>query len=108
MLKIISNYHERPILYWHDLTPAEREEKDWIDTPERQQDAEFFRYKGWVYCLDEFTWLDGPWCSPGHPFPKPWENYLSDSFFSGILFYYPKDDWGDYVTDYVVAGWYCS
>lgn len=64
----------REILTWHDLTEKERAEFEWAD-----QDAQFVRYKGRVYCLDEFAIA-----STSDNF-KGWDGYVGDSFFSGVV-----------------------
>lgn len=77
-MKIISNNQPRPLLRWWDLTEKEQQEFDWLETVEEQSCADFFRYKGQVYCLDEFTNLkDGPFSG--------WDGVYAGSFFSGVL-----------------------
>lgn len=102
-LRIITNGHSRPILYGWELTDKEKKEFDWIDNSETLswEDAEFFRYKGWVYCLSDMMRVDRH-----SPFYPEWDGYESDSFFSGIVVKYPKEEWGDIDTDFVVVGWY--
>ena len=81
-ITIITNNHSRDVLYGRDLTPAERTEFDWIDSSNTVtwDEAEFFRYRGTVYYLE----------SEGRPtFAPGWDAYLSDSFFSGIVYRYP-------------------
>lgn len=100
-MEIISNHHQRELLHWRQLTEKERSEFDWLDTPERQQEVDFFRYKGWTYCLDEFMAM-GTMYSASNPFGAPWQGYLNDTFFSGILIYYPDQDY--YWNDGIVVG----
>ena len=99
-LRIITNGHRRPILYWHELTDKERKGFDWIDDTEVWES--FFRYKGWTYCLADFTAIRN------HPEPSfsNWDGYSSDSFFSGIVVKYPREEWGDIDTESVIVGWY--
>ena len=99
---IISNYHRRDILYWHELTDQEREEFDWIEA-EEQDEHTFFRYKNWVYCFADFMRTD----AHNSPFSS-WDGYENDSFFSGVLVKYPVEEWGDIDTDHVIVGWYLS
>lgn len=54
-MKIITNNQPRPLLDWSNLSEKEQAEFDWLGTEEEQCSAEFFRYKGQVWCLDEFT-----------------------------------------------------
>lgn len=77
-LKIISNHHPRATFYWHDLTPKEQREFDWIKRPEESGET-FFRYRGQVYCLSEFMLASGEIAKRG------WEGYSSDSYFSGVV-----------------------
>ena len=102
--KIITNGHLRDIIYGWELTEKEREEFDWIDSSDTLSwdDVEFFRYKGELYCLSDFMRLDR---HPDSAF-RAWDGYQSDSFFSGILVKYPKEEWGDYDTERVIVGWY--
>lgn len=95
-LQIISNYHERPVVYFWELSEEERAEFDWRGVEEET----YVRYKGEVYCLSEFMRTAG---NPDAAFRK-WHGYHSDSFFSGILVRYPDDGMGDFV----VMGWYMS
>jgi hypothetical protein len=98
-LTIISNYHKRPLLYWHELTDKECAEFDWIKA-EEAEDFEFFRYKDWTYCMSDFMRTNGQF--------EGWDGYSGDSFFSGVLVKYPKEEWGDYDTENVIVGWYLS
>lgn len=79
-ITIRTNYHEIPLLFWDDLTEAERSDFDWV--PEEEEDEyKFFRYKGVVYCLQEFLDIS-------ESFPQEfqgWDGYQCDTFFSGIL-----------------------
>lgn len=73
--KVTTDNTPRPILGWHDLTDVEREEFDYIDSPE---DAKFFRYKGGVYDLGEATVCD---------FDGQWDGVYPESAFSAVLVY---------------------
>jgi hypothetical protein len=81
-LKIKTNNVARDVLRWWDLTDKERAEFDYIDDV-KQDDAEFVRYRGELYDLHD---MERGWgnCSMPDQF-KGWDNYRSDSFFSGIL-----------------------
>jgi len=92
-LKITSNYHEREVVCGFELTEEEKEKFDWA-TPEEIEEMLFFRYKGNIYSLGEFTRF------PSGMFPDYWHGYASDSFFSGILVHFTDDN------DFVVVGWY--
>lgn len=105
-LRIISNYHERDILYWYDLTEKEQSEFDWIEDSDTLDvdSAEFFRYRGEVYYLSDFVPINNPQYGSGNnsPFPDYWQAYSSDSFFSGLLVRYSED------YSAVVVGLYLS
>jgi hypothetical protein len=82
-LKIRTNHQARDVLRWWDLSEKERAEFDYIDTEDKQSEAEFGRYRGWVYDLHD---MERGWgqCAMPEQF-KGWDNYRSDSYFSGIL-----------------------
>ena len=102
-LEIISNHHRRSLLYWADLSNAEREEFDWMDD-ETAHTADFFRYKGWVYYTGDFMRING---HDDAEFSK-WDGYSSDTFFSGVLVKWPVEEWGDIDTESIIVGWYLS
>ena len=79
-VEIITNHVPRATLRWDELTDKERREFDYIDTPDRQDWAVFFRYRGWTYCLDAFTVLSGA----TDEF-KVWDGYCSESYYSGVV-----------------------
>jgi hypothetical protein len=90
-MTIITNHVPRDVVEAYELTPKEREEFDYHDWDkiERGEDSPtFFRYKGEVYDLGEFSSTDNIFYhDPLHPFRK-WSGYLSDSYFSGMLVKY--------------------
>lgn len=105
-LTIITNNAPRPILHDWDLTAEERAEFDYIDWPavERgEASAEFARYKGELYDLND--------CEGTFPGDRRWF-YRSDSFFSGVLFRYaPHEDpyraeRGDIDPEHIICGRY--
>ena len=102
-LTIISNYHRRDILYWHELTDQERTEFNWIEEKETDEHT-FFRFKGECYCLADFMRIEHH--NDSHF--SSWDGYAGDSFFSGTLVKYPIEEWGDIDTDHIIAGWYLS
>jgi hypothetical protein len=80
----VTNNHSRDVLRWWDLSDKERTDLDYIDTEDKQDSAEFGRYKGVVYDLHDMERDCG--CGGAMPTPfEAWDNYISDSFFSGIL-----------------------
>jgi hypothetical protein len=85
-MQIITNNVPRDIVEAYELTKAEQAEFDfidWTDVDNGNASPEFFRYRGQLYYLE----------SEGRPsFAPGWDGYLSDSFFSGILFRFPVED----------------
>lgn len=85
-LVITTNHVPRFVLDPGDLSLKEREEftyLDW-DAMERGDDyRSFIRYRGWVYDLSD--------CEGIFPLDKRWF-YVSDTFFSGVLFRYAPDE----------------
>lgn len=90
---IITNNVPRNCISWHELTPAEQHEFEYLETAAEQDYASFFRYRGNVYDFGEFLRIDPP---------SYWDGYLSDSFFSGILIRLVDDG------DRVVVGMFIS
>ena len=77
-LTIRTNGHYRPVLCWENLTAKECAEFD----KEVFYNSSFFRYRGWVYTLEDFMRVDN------NALFKGWDGYHSDSFFSGVLLKY--------------------
>ena len=108
-LRIITNHHSRPLLSWYDLDEKQqawvKDEHAWLWNNEiaTWDEESFIPYKGWIYTLSDFMRTDSP-----HSMFTEWDGYLSDSFFSGILIKYARDEWDDLVDDEVVVGWYYS
>lgn len=104
-MTIKTNNVPRNVLQWFDLTVAERGsgDFDYLDTVDAQASASFFRYRGTVYDLSEFMYIDKT-VAP-HPQRQGWEDwdgYHSDSFFSGLLVRYVED-----CERVIVATYYC-
>ena len=78
-MKIVTNNQPRPLLDWHDLTYVEKAEFDWLETEEEQCSASFFRYRGFTYCLGEFTRTD-----PDGEL-SDWDGVTPESYFSAVL-----------------------
>jgi hypothetical protein len=111
-MKVHTNNVPREIIYAHELSAEDRAEFDYLDWEaiERGEDTrDFFRYKGELYDLADFmTTAPGPF---NYGLPKEfndWDGYQSDSFFSGILVRYARDESGNLDADFVVVGWYNS
>lgn len=83
---IITNNVPRDIINPWELTTKERNEflyLSWPDLDEGKDSASFMRYKGETYDLGDNEGI--PHFAPG------WDGYYSQSFFSGVLFRYPRD-----------------
>ena len=108
-LRIITNNHTRPLLSWWDLDEVQqtfvKDEHSWLwDNDVPTWDEEYFiLYKGWIHTLSDFMRIDEK--SAGCPFRK-WDGYSGDSYFSGTLIKFVRDEWDDEITDEVVMGWY--
>ena len=108
-LTITTNNVPRDLLYWHELSDAERLELDYIDNGD-ERGADFFRYRGSIYDLHEFSRIER--APSSHPFSLTvWEDndpllafdgYQSDSFFSGIAIRY-TDNWERVVVALVMS-----
>lgn len=97
---IRTNNRPRDLLYWWDLTAKEQKEFDYLDTEDRQQEASFIRYKGWVYDLGDFMSTRGmPEFSP----IAGWDGYQGDSYFSGTVVRWVKPH-----CEQVIIGTYMS
>jgi len=91
-MEIITNNVPRDIIWGYEVSEKDRKEFDYIDwdaVDEGREAIQFARYKGEFYDLND---MEGGW---GTQFPevfKGWDNYRSDSFFSGILVKYVDDE----------------
>jgi hypothetical protein len=103
--KIVTNYHRLPILDGSDFTLKERKEFDYLDWDKLEKgtdSASFFRYKGEVYDLGEFSRVG--YIEQFGPYGR-WDAYQSDSFFSGIVVKYVLND-PDYDDSVIVGRYY--
>lgn len=106
-LQIRTNNHWRALLDWWDLTPEEMEDFSYLvpnwnqlcedDKPDptrydagRWEGVSFVRYCGHTYDLGEFEWISDVMCLHGPLFTK-WDEYQSDSFFSGVVVRYDEN-----------------
>jgi hypothetical protein len=80
-ITIRTNGQYRPVLCWEDLTVKEQGEYD-IET---FYNSSFFRYRGWVYTLEDFMCI-----GKDSGFGDGWDGYHNDSFFSGVLVKYSR------------------
>ena len=86
-MKIITNNHYRPVLYWHDLTEKEQKElKDLYDTVE---ESSFFRFNDWCYDFNDFLRVNDNLNGKGTEHELyGWDGYKNESFFSSVLVKY--------------------
>ncbi len=102
-LRIITNRVPRDVLNWYELTEKERAEFDYLDSEERQAEANFVRYRGEVYDLGEFERT--PNNEPARQELNQlaaWDGYRGDSFYSGVVIKYCDD------FERVIVGLYLS
>lgn len=82
-MTIKTNHHFRPLLYWHDLNDAEQAEHE--DDYGAVRHARFFRYRNWLYDLNDFLYVGQEHSLYG------WDGYKNESFFSSVVFKYSDD-----------------
>lgn len=94
-LRIKTNHIPRNIIESYELSYDERLEFDYLNWEAidlGEDSASFFRYKGILYDLSEFS---ADWgITKGSGLPESlchWSGYISDSFFSGIVVRYSSD-----------------
>jgi len=80
-MKIITNNQPRNMIYWHDLTPKEREQFDHYRNAD--DGAEYVRYRGCVYDLCDIMKAPDSMSS--------WDAAAPDSYFSGFLVRFVDD-----------------
>jgi hypothetical protein len=91
-LKVITNNVPRDIVDAWELSAGERAEFDYLDWPaidDGRDSASFFRYKGALHDLGEFTADYGILKGSGLPAHlSEWDGYRSDSFYSALVVRY--------------------
>lgn len=107
-IKIITNNVPRDIVEAYEL-PIELRDKefsylDWEAINKGEDSASFIKYKGEWYDLQDFSRTEE--LHPGHI--HEWDGYQSDSFFSGIVVKWAKDDAGHTDFERVIVGRYYS
>lgn len=95
-VKIITNNHPRDIIDAWSLTAKERAEFGYLDWPaieDGSDSASFFRYRGQLYDLGQFSADYGITKGSGlPPHLANWDGYMGESFFSAIVVRYVDDD----------------
>lgn len=76
-----TNLIPRDLVYWDELTDAEKAEFDYVDTREAQDDFTGFRYKGNTWDLGEFTRTE----HEGALAKAGWCGVSSQSAFHGVV-----------------------
>lgn len=121
-IRIITNNVPRDLIRGYELSEDERKEFDYLDWTIKKHypteddyslgkgyNEDFFRYKGTLYHVAEFQTTHPNAFNLGLPNEfKNWDGYASDSFFSGLLIRYPRDDRGEPDWDRVIVGLYLS
>ena len=92
-----SNNHERDLLAWDQLPESVREDFDYV-TGEDRSSPRFVEYLGSWYDTSDTEGL-----APADLASLGWSTYLTDSFFSGVVFRHFTRD-GEYMDDAVVVG----
>jgi hypothetical protein len=94
-VRVITNNVPRDVIDAWELSPAERERFDYIDWPaveEGRESASFFRYRGELYDLGEFSADYGITKGSGlPPHLSRWDGYMSESAFSALVVRYVDD-----------------
>lgn len=99
-MTITANNIPRDIIHAWSLTSEERKEFDYLDwdaIENGEDSASFFRYRGELYDIGEFSRVIPPGSNRLHPMEcdSPefvgWMGYASDSHFSGLLVKYVND-----------------
>jgi hypothetical protein len=101
VIKVYTNNRPREIIEGYELNKDQRKEFDYIDwskVENGEETPQFFKYKGELYDLGEFSTT-----SELHDSKlTKWDGIQSDTFFSGILIKYTPD------FEHVIVGRYYS
>lgn len=117
VVRIRTNNVPREVINAWELTPAERAEFDYLDwgaIDSGSESAEFIRYRGQLHDLSEFSRIIPPGSARLHPTECNsrdfigWDGYLSDSYFSGLLIRWERDERGEPDFERVIVGLYTS
>ena len=88
-MKITTNNIPRPLQCLLDLPEKARADFDYLDDP---YGARLVQYKGeWYDVWDSMRCPTMDSSAPRNPL-SGWDGYISDSFFSGVLFRFADDD----------------
>lgn len=90
IMKIKTNHHYRPVLYWNDLTDAEQAEHQ--DDYGAVHHSRFFRYQNCLYDLNHFLRVNDALNGRGQDHSLyGWDGYKNESFFSSVVVKYGED-----------------
>jgi len=116
-MTIKTNNIPREVINGWELTPVERLEFDymnWAAIDEGSDSASFVRYRGELCNLGDFVRIiprsgqlrNAGWCHPvdDDSALASWDGIRTDSFFSGIVIRWYRDEFGDCDGDRVVLG----
>ena len=114
-MTIRTNNVPRDVLNAWELTPKERAEFDYLDwtaIEEGSESASFVRYRGELCALDQFVRIGrfgesvGAWhhCVHADSPLAAWDGIRTDSYFSGLVLRWAKDEWGRLDCERVVIG----
>jgi len=101
---VFTNNREREVKNYYDLPEKVRTDQFYYinaqKAAEGEEGTEFVKYRGNWYDLED---NEGRWTGPGN-----WDGYYSNSFFSGVVFRYPREEGypGALISDYVIMGQY--
>ena len=78
-MNVKTNNTPRPLIYWEDLTSKEQRDVTKVEG------LTFFRYKGHIYSVEDFT------SCVGEPASDGWDGYTHHTAFSGVVIYLVND-----------------
>jgi len=111
-LTIVTNNVPREVLYGYELSAEERAEFDYIDWVAVEAGTgdigEFVRYKGTLYDLGDVMSTREILASGEAGELRRWDGYVSDSYFSGVLFRWPREGLDGIDSEHVICGRYYS
>lgn len=90
-MKIKTDNKPHLLMNWDELADNEQSDFDWFD-PE-QMHGDFVKYKGIIYCLEEFLSCSGELKDLG------WQGIEGQSAFHAVVMKYDESD-----NDYVIMG----
>jgi hypothetical protein len=94
-ITFISDCKEKLFLYRHEV--PEKVLKDQFSHLDDIESDTFLKYRGYYYHISDFMLV------AAESKLQPWEGYISDSFFSGVLIRLPE-----YKTEtYIIGRYYC-